>query len=1632
MAERKLDLARIAQTKPNPEAWGGKGYAPGVLDEEKALMGSLDDSKDQLTSENSFPLSPQWLYSKNSESKVGNSAASGDTRLPNSLSHGTSADSVQKDSWRLDGPPDKKDWRRIVPDVENSRRWRDEERETGSLVRRDRKKEGDREIDHRKNDRRSENVSARDSGESRSLPSSDRWHEVTGRSTGLEIRRDSKWSSRWGPEEKDSRTERKMDADKEDQIAEKQTFLGSSRPSESETRDKWRPRHRMEVHSGASTVYRSAPGFGLDRGRSEASQVGFALGRGRGSLLGGLSQHRTSSAGPIGAVPLGRSYVEQGRSGLFAEMFRYPRGKLLDIYRKQKMLPDFEIAPDGLDTPVTQIKSIAPLAFVSPDATEEVLLEDISKGKFTGSEVSYSASREQKAMTDNSEIDTNCEAKSYAILSAADASTKDTDYVPVASGVSLNTLFSDTKFDDGTCKGSDHPVIEHYQLEPKQDFGEKDVKDADCLQYPREGSMIEGTMAADAYDVSIKLPDDSSSLFATSFTEETPRNMGEKHANSEVRHMEMTSHEELSLFYRDPQGDIQGPFLGVDIISWFEQGFFGLDLPVCLSDAAEGARFRPLGEVMPHLKFRFNPTTEVYSRELSDALDVANDKIEVIGSLGSNFGDQRLTTAAAVSESMVDHEFQPRVLDLRGYMEPPTGRTLVSDLETSINIPASESHTLHDFPGQDAEEVLYTGRHMNEIEKSLEKAVNVDSEFSRSNLGQQFLASEIGQPHTTSHKNPSDNDINQLGLLWSELEGSHSRHPISSTVAGIDDQIHNLNPSALDSLLYAHKQDQFNSSSNQPFAHDSWPGASIQSNRSNKIQDGMDAARFPHFEDEFNHLGLQDQLLLHQFQKQQLQKHLPSPHQHMHLGEPFVVPEQGSLHNRAGNQSMLDFEHLFKLQLQEQHHLQRLHEQQQLQQQQQQLQQQQLYQQMHLLKQQQQQEQQQQMLIEHLLQRQAHDPLLRDGSLDQILLRQQLLREIELQPQHIQRNQDLVFEQLLQAKLGHNPHHEHHNDLLDVLSHQNRRPWLSMEEQILLNLQEEQLQARRLSLASRQKRSMEEDRHVGGGVWSVDESGQFVRTSASNHHPHLNRLINQTDFIQSLQQPSPFEQASLPEQNLMLHELMQQNPYERNTHPFDSSIHIPRNPSEPNADVLSAIARLQGLDMTEIHGHMHASVQARQFHPVNSSHEHHISNQLFRPRLDVMDGQWVESNEQRANDLVEAQLNQLHFEAERQKRDMRGSLFNMESNSWAALAGNENSKHGIDEFFQQQLVHQPSQPLELVDTAASSFEDRDTNWFTNSSLDNSFKLTAENASLRDSFAEGSNLKKSFMQQDGMLHASVEIEAGNYDISGELPLRSRSNLSIEQNQLFPEVDEIEKEQAVDPVINDCSGDRVDFSDFKDGKRLKQRGARVKRSTRGKAPSNPDQAVGSLPDDHEVKGNAPIRHTSLGSNAGGLNFYNYETGTDNAYSEGTPTSRSLRILDRGSDSSSLKHAQDALTLSTQGSLSEFNSAPSMEGKNPSGFPSSEASASGVLKDLRFRRTSSNDIDITEASFIDIIKSSKKPAECEAHPSAHDLLESGHGAKSVKKKGKKGRQIDPSLLGFKVHSNRIMMGEIQRPDD
>lgn len=265
----------------------------------------------------------------------------------------------QKEVWRPDAPEDKKDWRRTAPEPDNGRRWREEERETGLLGRRDR----------RKVDRRADNPPGRETTDNRSLPATDRWHDATGRNSGHETRRDSKWSLRWGPDDKE-KDQKRADGEKEESQVGSQPFVSNSRAvpeRDSDSRDKWRPRHRLEGNP-AGSGNRAAPGFGIERGRAEGSNVGFTVGRGRsGSSIG-----RPPSGTPIGAAQYDRS----GNSNLSVDTFVYPRGKLLDIYRKQKLESSLDLVPDNLEEvpPITQLDAVEPLAFVAPDAEQEVRL----------------------------------------------------------------------------------------------------------------------------------------------------------------------------------------------------------------------------------------------------------------------------------------------------------------------------------------------------------------------------------------------------------------------------------------------------------------------------------------------------------------------------------------------------------------------------------------------------------------------------------------------------------------------------------------------------------------------------------------------------------------------------------------------------------------------------------------------------------------------------------------------------------------------------------------------------------------------------------------------------------------------------------------------------------------------------------------------------------------------------------------------------------------------------------------------------------------------------------------------------------------------------------------------------------
>jgi hypothetical protein len=112
-----------------------------------------------------------------------------------------------------------------------------------------------------------------------------------------------------------------------------------------------------------------------------------------------------------------------------------------------------------------------------------------------------------------------------------------------------------------------------------------------------------------------------------------------------VTESQQVPYEELSLFYTDPQGEVQGPFTGADIVGWFEGGFFNVDLPVRLADAPEDSPFLPLGTIMPHLKPKARVPPGFDALKQSDETGDAGDAFVTKGEVDSvllNYGAQTL------------------------------------------------------------------------------------------------------------------------------------------------------------------------------------------------------------------------------------------------------------------------------------------------------------------------------------------------------------------------------------------------------------------------------------------------------------------------------------------------------------------------------------------------------------------------------------------------------------------------------------------------------------------------------------------------------------------------------------------------------------------------------------------------------------------------------------------------------------------------------------------------------------------------------------------------------------------------------------------------------------------------------
>ncbi|KAL5144505.1 GYF domain-containing protein mpd2 [Glycine soja] len=564
-------------------------------------------SKDFHGPDNPIPLSPQWLLPKPGESKP--AIGTVENHVISTPPNGNRSETVKTSGNGEDVNDDHKRKDVFRPSMLDSKsgcreRWRDEERDTKSSIHKNRWRNGDKNLsDTQRMDQRTENPSTRHFGEAR-RGTSDRWNDSGNRDTNFEQRHESKWNTRWGPDDKAPeglREKRNNPGKDSDRHVDKGLPNISNLVKDEKEGDHYRPWRRNSSQSrgrvepthhqnGMPNKQVSALPYGWGHGEDTPPVIAFGRAR-LGS--GGSSINSTYMHSQYPGTLLDKVESEQGE----ARPFRYSRTNLLDVYRVADMHTSRKLVPS-----VTQDEPLEPLALCSPNSEELSVLKDIDKGEIISSSApqlpkdgrnstEFTHSRRMKPVNapfqdrveDNDsyrmadEVPSNKESTFEESHSAHHGATWRGTPLGEHAGTLMHDgrdVSSDIKSRNSDMSWSHQPKNTHAQWEHNLDYLSET---RDVTKWQSSGDPIKRQL---------------SGILDSEF---------------ESRRVQQICPEELSLFYKDPQGRIQGPFKGIDIISWFEAGYFGIDLPVRLENAASDSPWLQLGDAMPHLRAKARP-----------------------------------------------------------------------------------------------------------------------------------------------------------------------------------------------------------------------------------------------------------------------------------------------------------------------------------------------------------------------------------------------------------------------------------------------------------------------------------------------------------------------------------------------------------------------------------------------------------------------------------------------------------------------------------------------------------------------------------------------------------------------------------------------------------------------------------------------------------------------------------------------------------------------------------------------------------------------------------------------------------------------------------------------------------------
>ncbi|KAJ0960199.1 hypothetical protein J5N97_001974 [Dioscorea zingiberensis] len=750
-----------------------------------------------------------------------------------------------------------------------------------------------------------------------------------------------------------------------------------------------------------------------------------------------------------------------------------------------------------------------------------------------------------------------------------------------------------------------------------------------------------------------------------------------------------------------------------------------------------------------------------------------------------------------------------------------------------------------------------------------------------------------------------------------------------------------------------------------PSVHDAWPGKFSGGTDANVAHNALHMGDLRHMESEPTQFSLKEQLLNQQLQSTQLPQHqLLPPHERLHLTGTYVDQVHGSVqHKLLNNQFLVEAENLLKHRSrpkqfsQQFQHLKHQFDQQQHIQEFQQLQQlcdQQLHTQQFKL----QQMCNQQQLRHDKLQLLQHLRQQQQEEKEQILLEQLLHQQLcdpGFQASHIN---PLREEKMLEVLSRRHPFHE-------MQQHSQHLPMQSKFEHKLDEHQENMFHAEppqtwQFNRTLQSWPDMGEDRHIDG-MWSVDESGQLVRVAAHPRH---------------IQSTGPSSLDFLQDQGI------HQGPYVPTSESLERFIPLSANIVRPNTDLVNILPQVQRLGIHGLHDQTCSSAQMVQFPSAVASQQNLIKSR------------WSDTNDNGPQNFIESQPNQLSLEGKHQNRDLNFKFNHQveDALSCATVVGNDEiSRVRSNYLLEQNLALQSSQYSGLANTAAlPSYETKEASWsFSGSIVDHSY--LQDEVCMGSSFAECSHLHGVGHSPQGQLKiANLEDHTNR--------IEKHLGGIFTRNDLH---DVIDGTNAMDACIKRPKARNYGPLGGINGKKHGHDHINISALESESLDGRVERVNNTYSNHGELEANIPIKHASVITSGGSLSS-NYGVGVDDAFPEDMVINRISAISFKEGGDSLVKASQGPRTLSSQGSFAELGFSQPTGEKNLSKFTSFEEGRreSGGNRTAQvpegYTRSSHN-----IASHIDT-----------------GTQDAGSVGQISKKKGKRGKQIDPSLLGFKVH--------------